>query len=337
MGGDAGQVRDVLIVGAGAAGLTAAIQARAAAPALDVVAVDAARSLGAKILVSGGGRCNVTNESVRGVDFAGSSPHAVDKVLRQFDAARTRDWFAGLGVALKREEGGKLFPVSDRAREVLDALLAEGCAVCRLARRASDSYIRALIYEGVTDVKLRENLRDARGLCHTHGWRMAGRRGSVLGTAIIYRDVVNTLVKALESQGDAAPRPFWRGQPELGRSLAAAADCPACVLERDAERRAVKILLDHADDAAIASAYIAAGGVCLPHFQLALTLASGSGTAALARWQAEAWSRLRANLDELIRKHDYRFRAEPVSDAEADAWQRAVAAVVGAADPERET
>lgn len=125
MGGDAGQVRDLLIVGAGAAGLTAAIQARAAAPTLDVVAVDAARSLGAKILVSGGGRCNVTNETVRGTDFAGSSPHAVDKVLRQFDAARTRDWFAGLGVALKREEGGKLFPVSDRAREVLEALLAE--------------------------------------------------------------------------------------------------------------------------------------------------------------------------------------------------------------------
>lgn len=125
MGASAEGRADLLVVGAGAAGLAAAIRAKATAPELAVVAVDGARSLGAKILVSGGGRCNVTNESVRGEDFAGSSPRAVDKVLRQFDAARTREWFAALGVELKREELGKLFPATDSARSVLDALLAE--------------------------------------------------------------------------------------------------------------------------------------------------------------------------------------------------------------------
>ena len=219
--------------------------------------------------------------------------------------------------------------------ELLDALQGEGCAVCRLARKASDSYIRALIYEGVTDVKLREALRDARGLCARHGWRMAGRRGSVLGTAIIYRDVINTLVKALEARPPAA-RLFGRGQQELSRALAPSENCPACILEQDAERRAVKILLNHLGDAAIADAYRQAGGICLPHFQLALAQGSQSAGNALAAWQAQAWSRLRDDLDALIRKHDYRFRSEPVTEEEADSWERAVAAVVGEAEPPRE-
>ncbi len=93
--------------------------------------------------------------------------------------------------------------------ELLEALQAGGCAICRLARRASDSYLHALIYEGVTDVKLREALRDARGLCHRHAWRLGHQRGAVLGTAIVYRDVVNTLTGALETQG-CQPSEGWQ-------------------------------------------------------------------------------------------------------------------------------
>lgn len=217
--------------------------------------------------------------------------------------------------------------------ELLEALQAEGCAVCRLARRASDSYLRALIYEGVTDVKLREALRDARGLCDRHGWRLAGQRGAVLGTAIIYRDVVNTLVKALEANADLPSRLFRRGQPELSRALASSAECPACALEQDAEQRSVKILLNHVSDTVIAETYRQTGGLCLPHFQLALSHASQATLKTLTGWQAEVWRQLRGELDELIRKHDYRFRSEPMTEAEEDAWRRAVAALVGEAEP----
>ena len=102
--------------------------------------------------------------------------------------------------------------------EVLEAFQAGGCALCRLGRRAADSYLHALIYEGVTDPGLRQQLRDARGPCHRHAWRMANRRGSVLGTAIMYRDFVNTLTKVLEAGEDvrrggrfsaAAGNPTW--------------------------------------------------------------------------------------------------------------------------------
>lgn len=108
------------VVGAGAAGLMAAIAAGRAGRR--VVAIDGAKRIGAKILISGGGRCNVTHHVVTAADFNGSR-NAIAKVLRTFTVAETIAFFEELGVALKREETGKLFPVSDRARDVVDALL----------------------------------------------------------------------------------------------------------------------------------------------------------------------------------------------------------------------
>jgi len=121
---------DVAIVGAGAAGLATAIFA---AEGLDprrhrLVLLDGAARPGAKILVSGGGRCNVTHDVVRPDDFHGDRVF-VRKVLAAFDERRTVGWFASLGVELVREETGKLFPVSGRARTVLEALLARAEAL----------------------------------------------------------------------------------------------------------------------------------------------------------------------------------------------------------------
>jgi len=116
---------DIAVVGAGAAGLMAAIQAARAGAR--VVAFDGARRLGLKILVAGGGRCNVTHERVDERDFCGSTRPAIRKVLSRFGVAETVGFFRGLGVELKREETGKLFPVSDDAGRVLGALLGE-CA-----------------------------------------------------------------------------------------------------------------------------------------------------------------------------------------------------------------
>jgi predicted Rossmann fold flavoprotein len=114
---------DLAIVGAGAAGLMAAIQAGRTAPGLKIVALDGARTLGAKILVAGGGRCNVTHFEVSADDFAGSSRNAIAKVLRELPVAAVVAFFRERGVQLKRESTGKLFPTTDSARTVLDALL----------------------------------------------------------------------------------------------------------------------------------------------------------------------------------------------------------------------
>ncbi|MEM7116903.1 MAG: NAD(P)/FAD-dependent oxidoreductase [Chloroflexota bacterium] len=114
---------DTLIIGAGAAGLSAAIWTGRTHPQKRTLVLDGAKKLGAKILVAGGGRCNVTHDEVDPSAYAGSSRNAVKKVLRRFDVPETIAWFRELGVQLKREETGKLFPTTDKARTVLDGLL----------------------------------------------------------------------------------------------------------------------------------------------------------------------------------------------------------------------
>jgi len=115
---------DVAIVGAGAAGLATAIFARRASPSLSVALLDGAARPGAKILVSGGGRCNVTNTVVAETDFWGGKRTIVRRVLRGLPVDDTVAFFRELGVPLHEEAGGKLFPDSNQARDVLDALLS---------------------------------------------------------------------------------------------------------------------------------------------------------------------------------------------------------------------
>jgi predicted Rossmann fold flavoprotein len=116
---------DVAIVGAGAAGLASAIFVRGLNPERSVALFDGAKRPGAKILVSGGGRCNVTNTIVSEKDFWGGRATVVRQVLRAFTVDQTRAFFSRIGVALHEEADGKLFPDSNRARDVLDALLRE--------------------------------------------------------------------------------------------------------------------------------------------------------------------------------------------------------------------
>jgi predicted Rossmann fold flavoprotein len=120
--------RQVIVVGAGAAGLATAIFARRLGRAR-VRLVDGAARPGAKILVSGGSRCNVTNTVVTERDYWGGRRTIVRRVLSRLPVDRTVDFFADIGVPLKVEPTGKLFPRSDRSRDVLDALLAAARAV----------------------------------------------------------------------------------------------------------------------------------------------------------------------------------------------------------------
>jgi predicted Rossmann fold flavoprotein len=123
------QDADVAIVGAGAAGMMTAIalgrELIAQRRTSRIVAVDGARSIGAKILVAGGGRCNVTHYEVDERAYAGSTPGGIRSVLRRLSVPDTISFFEGIGVQLKREETGKLFPTTDSARTVLSALTGE--------------------------------------------------------------------------------------------------------------------------------------------------------------------------------------------------------------------
>lgn len=116
---------DAVIVGGGAAGIATAIFTARELPTVKLAILDGARRLGAKILVSGGGRCNVSNRKVSAFDFSGGSPAAIRHVLQALPVRETIEFFEGLGVPLHEEECGKLFPDTNRASTVLNALVSE--------------------------------------------------------------------------------------------------------------------------------------------------------------------------------------------------------------------
>ncbi len=112
---------DVIIVGAGAAGLMAAIQARRLN--LSVLLLDSQKKIGAKILMSGGTRCNVTNQEVSVRDYNTESPRAVRDVLAAFPAAATVDFFESNGVKLILDKKQKYFPQTNSAKTILKTFL----------------------------------------------------------------------------------------------------------------------------------------------------------------------------------------------------------------------
>src|SRR6476660_6542669 len=115
---------DVVVVGAGAAGLMAAL--RAAERGRRTLLLEKNRKPGVKILMSGGTRCNITHATDnRGIVEAYGPPgRFLHSALAALSVQDTIELFEAEGVAVKVEETGKVFPVSDRAADVLEALLA---------------------------------------------------------------------------------------------------------------------------------------------------------------------------------------------------------------------
>jgi predicted Rossmann fold flavoprotein len=119
----------IVVIGAGAAGLMAAIFAAANHPR--VILLERTRDGGRKILISGGGRCNVLPSTLHPSQYiTESSPNTLKKLLLAWPLPQQRRFFEhelGIPLAMERESG-KLFPVSNRAKEVRDALIARAAA-----------------------------------------------------------------------------------------------------------------------------------------------------------------------------------------------------------------
>jgi hypothetical protein len=214
--------------------------------------------------------------------------------------------------------------------ELMEAFHPGGCPLCRLGQRAATRYIDTLNYEGVNDPGLRRSLRNAQGLCHRHAWQWTQMRGSPLGIAIVYHNLVRDLIETLEGPEPIVARARGRRRP-LATRLAATGRCPACCAEDEAVERYGSTLLTHLDRPEQADAYDRAGGLCLPHLRAVLALADDAQARTVRAWQLAIYRALHGELAEFIRKHDHRFNQE-LFGAEKDAWTRAVAALAGEPD-----
>jgi len=112
--------KNVLVIGGGASGMMAAISALE--NGAKVTISERNNRLGKKVLVTGNGRCNITNTRISPENYYGKNPLFTNTIFSQFDNKKTIEFFENLGVVTKVEERGRVFPMSDQASSVVDIL-----------------------------------------------------------------------------------------------------------------------------------------------------------------------------------------------------------------------
>ncbi|WP_138205206.1 NAD(P)/FAD-dependent oxidoreductase [Haloimpatiens lingqiaonensis] len=111
---------DIIIVGAGASGITAAITAKDMG--CNVAILEGSDRIGKKILTTGNGRCNITNENIIPLRYHSNNPNFFVDVLNEFTYKDTINFFYSLGLPLVTLDEGKMYPMSLQASSVLDVL-----------------------------------------------------------------------------------------------------------------------------------------------------------------------------------------------------------------------
>lgn len=138
-------IYDVAVIGAGPAGCMAAIAA--AKKGLRVALLDGNGKIGRKLMITGKGRCNVTNDSSPENIIKNTlrNPRFLYSAVNRFSPEDVKGFFEASGVPLKTERGARVFPVSDKAGDIVDALY-------RQVQRSTDLMlghkVRSLIKEG---------------------------------------------------------------------------------------------------------------------------------------------------------------------------------------------
>lgn len=193
---------------------------------------------------------------------------------------------------------------------LLEACKQEGCALCRLSYESTYRYLDAWKYELFTDIDLQKELRHSQGFCHTHTWQLA-QMGAALPLAQNYRSILSDTVSQLQAEEASGNRlrHFFATKQEPQHSR-----CLACLQQEGEEVHLVHTLRHAILDDAFYTVFANSSGLCLHHLRLASELkmsdTPGNWLSRLRQGQITCLQRLDAQLAELIRKHDYRFKDE---------------------------
>lgn len=114
---------EIAVIGGGASGMMAAITARKSGK--EVVILERKDRILKKVLITGNGRCNITNVNANISNYFGKNISSVENILNSFNPQDTMDFFNGLGIVCNEENRGKVYPLSGQASSVVDALRFE--------------------------------------------------------------------------------------------------------------------------------------------------------------------------------------------------------------------
>jgi predicted Rossmann fold flavoprotein len=119
---------DLIVIGGGAAGFYGAIQSAELKPGLKILILEKSNKLLSKVRVSGGGRCNVTQNCFDAIPLSRHYPRgekSLKALFKNYQAKDVVDWFESKHVSLKAEEDGRMFPITDSSQTIIDCFLNE--------------------------------------------------------------------------------------------------------------------------------------------------------------------------------------------------------------------
>lgn len=201
---------DVIVIGGGPSGLMAAISA--GMHGAKVLLLEKGDKLGRKLLISGGGRCNVTNAKETD-DLIKHIPGNGRFMYGPFSIFNNRDiiqFFEDLGIKLKEEDRGRMFPVTDKAKSVLDALLRKIDSLD--IKLSTNSPVDHVSYEDgrVVGVKLRSGeVIDTRAVIIAVGGKSVPQTGSTGDGYAWARDAGHTITELYPTEVPIKSNEHW--------------------------------------------------------------------------------------------------------------------------------
>lgn len=217
----------------------------------------------------------------------------------------------------------------------------EGCPICLVVLEAMQQYMDTWQYEGFTDVEHRHELIRSRGFCPLHTWQLA-QLNTAFQLALVYSGVLPDVLAKLKQDaarqsGPERPSRWSRWWKRWRRRLAttyaepAFDHCPFCRSRANVEERLISTLLEQLPSEEVRTLMSQSTGLCLLHFAQARHQAEAGDPVQLRyllECQRVCMQRVVEEIQELLRKHDYRFADEPRGN-EMTSWRRAAKLCAG--------
>jgi hypothetical protein len=230
------------------------------------------------------------------------------------------------------------------------ACTREGCPICTVVLESMNKVMDNWNYEGFTDVAHRHELIRTHGFCPLHTWQLA-QRSNTFQLAVVYREILTEILKNFDQETDGkhgqAPTQGhttgWFGkvqrwlQTDAAQSSSPVAiamlyeHCPLCRSRADIELRIVQTLVEVISSEEAQQLLRQSTGLCRPHFMQANNYAKQHAPGSeqvIADCQRACLQRTLAEIEELVRKHDYRYLDEARGD-EMTSWRRAAQLCAG--------